>query len=212
MIQRRRYVLLAAAVIITGLVRAQPRPDDYGGLASYPVPNSAGGPSEFRYCVVYAKRAWRAANVVADRTISHSQAKRWATDSLGTSAAAEEIADFEKLETKEYPTAHFLAAARFYRCAMRLKLDPTPQHQANAELCFRSIALLDLAARLRAEGKSQEQTTAAIVRARPEVPKQLVDSTVAFAFTGPPLDANGSLIEDIFSECFAQAGTRQDKK
>jgi hypothetical protein len=84
MVNMRACLVLVAAVLAVFPAMAQPRPDDHGGLGSYPVPAS-GGPNEFRYCVVYAKRAWRVANLVEERAITLAQARRWATVALAYS-------------------------------------------------------------------------------------------------------------------------------
>lgn len=205
----RNHALLLASLLAATLATAQqPRSDDYGGLGNYPVP-SVGGPGEYSYCVTYAKRAWRVGNLIEERAISPAQAKRWAMDGLGKNAAAEEVADFERLEAKEYATSSALAADRFDRCARRLNLPVEPRHKGNAEFCFRSIAPLDLAARMRADGKPQEESKAALTRRHPALPAGFVDSTVKLAYAGPSLEQGSQVIEDSFSECFARAGERQ---
>jgi hypothetical protein len=197
--------LLAAAVVG---VQAQPRPDDYGGLAGYPVPAENGGPAEFRYCVIYAKRAWRAGAMVEERKISLGQAKRWASEQLGKNAAAVEISDYDQLGKGAFKTHHEMAAARFIRCANELKLNPQMQHSGNAEHCFRTVGPLDVVARARAEGRSREQAGQELRARRPGIKDETVESVVALAFSGKTINEGSGLIEDAFSECFSRAGGR----
>jgi hypothetical protein len=198
--------LLAASCFAA---HAQPRSDDYGGLGSHPVPATQGGPDEFRYCVVYAKRAWRVGAMVAERKVSLAQAKRWATEQLGKNAAAREIADYDLLQKGAFKTHHAMAAARFIRCAEALKLNPQMQHAGNAEHCFRTVGPLDVVARARAEGLSREQAAEELRARRPGIKDETVESIVALAFAGKTINEGSGVIEDSFSECFSRAGGRK---
>ncbi|TWO69824.1 hypothetical protein FN976_18585 [Caenimonas sedimenti] len=202
-------LLLLLAATAAATVGAQaPRTDDYGGLASYPVPAVRGGPAEFRYCVVYAKRAWRVGGMVAEGKISLGQAKRWAGERLGKNAAMVEIADYDQLERGGFKTHHQMAAARFIRCANALKLNPQMQHGGNAEHCFRMIGALDIVARARAEGRPEEQARQELRTHRPDIKDETVESVVKLAFSGKTINEGSGVIEDAFSECFSRAGGR----
>lgn len=204
-----RAAATTAILFVAVAVQAQTKSDDYGGLGNYPIPTGDGGSSEFQYCVGYAKRAWRVANLIEEQSITASQAKGWARDGLGKNAAAEEIQDFERLETREYLSSHALGAERFYRCLTLLRLNPEPRHKSNAEFCFRSIKTLDFVARMRASKKSQEQARMAISAKKLAADERFLDSTINLAFSGPSIAEGSTLIEDTFSSCFAEAGERQ---
>jgi hypothetical protein len=208
---RSAIFLLACALACAA--RAQvpqpPRPPDYGGLASYPVPKVQGGPAEFRTCVTYAKRAWRMVLMAEETQASLAQAKRWASERLGQEAAKAEIADYELLEKKTFKSPHEMAAARFIRCAHQLKLNPQMHHGGNAEHCWRVVAPLDIVARARAEDKSREQAAQVLRTARPGIQDETVTSILTLAFSGPSLKEGSGVIEDAFSECFSRAGGRQ---
>ncbi len=202
------YVLLLAS---SSTVTAQDKSDHYGGLGDFPVLSGEGGPQEFNYCVIYARRAWRVANMIEERAISATQAKSWARQELGKKAASEEIEDFERLEKKEYSSPHSMAGERFFRCATQLRLNPETRHKSNAEFCFKSISLLDYVARGRADGRTREQTRAAVNKNYRSVSPDFLNSTIERAFSGPPISEGSTLIEDVFSSCFAEAGERQLK-
>lgn len=203
--------VIATVLLVAFTAQAQPKPDNYGGLGDYPVPSGGGAGPEFQYCVVYAKRAWRVANLIEERAVTISQAKEWARNGLGKNAAAEEVQDFERLETKGYASPHVLGAERFFRCAAQLRLNPVSRHKSNAEFCFRSIKVLDFVARMREEGKTREQAKSVVLARRLATDQAFVDRTVNLAFSGPSLAEGSSLIEDTFSSCFAEAGERQGK-
>lgn len=189
--------------------QAQPRSDDYGGLAAYPVPKDRGGPAEFRTCVVYAKRAWRMGVIAEETGASLAQAKQLAALQLGKNAAAEEITDYNQLEKKAFKSVHEMGAGRFIRCAHRLKLNPLMHHGGNAEHCFRVVAPLDLVARARAEGKSREQAAQVLRTARPGIKDETAEALLTTAFNGPTILEGSGVIEDAFSSCFARAGGRK---
>lgn len=193
-------------------VRAEDKPDDYGGLASYPVPSAAGGNNEFQFCVLYGKRAWRVANQVLERSISLTQAKSWARQGLGKSAAEEELADLGKWERHEWPTASMLGAERFYRCAERLKLNPQPNHKAAADMCFMMLTPLDLSARQRALDEPRDVARKALQARFPQLPESVVDHTIQLAYAGESIKQDSNLIENAFAECFAVASTRAGGK
>lgn len=203
---RAAAVALAAATMCAS---AQPRADDYGGLASYRVPAEAGAGPEFDYCVLYAKRAWRMATMVDERSVTLQQVKAFAEANLGRTAAIDEIADYERLERKEFESPNAMAAERFMRCATRLKLNPQPRHRGNVESCFRSLVPLDQAARMRADGKSAVQAQASLNARHPALDKGLVESTVRLAYTGPSIAEQSALIENTFAACFERAGEAQ---
>jgi hypothetical protein len=208
------FLQLLCVTLSIGAASAQAveRPDDYGGLDNYAVPSEGGGSPEFAFCVVYAKRAWRVGELIREKSVSFSQVKEYAREGLGRKAAAEEIEDFNRLERKQYPTASFLGAERFVRCAERLHLNPEPRHRGNAEFCFKSLVLLDLAARMRADGKREEQTHVILTKAYSSTDKAFVSSTVNMAYSGKSIAQGSTLIEDTFSSCFAEAGERQAPK
>ncbi|NML48340.1 hypothetical protein HHL11_31620 [Ramlibacter sp. G-1-2-2] len=209
MLRILQQALLCAFLAACALAQAQDnKPDDYGGLASYQVPADKGGPAEFRYCVLYAKRAWRMANMVREGSISMPQVEGFARKSLGRKAAEEEIQDFERLQSKEYPTPSALAAERFMRCATALRLDPQPRQKPASEFCFRSIEPLDLAARLRADGKAKDAVWTTLSARYPKAGDKFLNDTVNLAFEGPSIGVS-TLIEDTFSNCFARAGERK---
>jgi hypothetical protein len=204
-----RAATLCAVLSVLPAAQAQTKSDDFGGLASYPVPTGDGGPAEFRYCIVYAKRAWRIGNMVAEGAATWAQAKDQARAGLGSKAADEEVRDFEALESGQLASPSALGSERFMRCAERLKLHPQPRHKTNSEFCFRSLGPLDLATRLRADGKSRDDVRAAVATRYPKLQEKYLDGTVNLAFKGPTIAANSSVIEDSFSACFAKAGERQ---
>lgn len=103
-----------------------------------------------------------------------------------------------------------MAGERFYRCATRLRLNPEPRHKSNAEFCFRSIKLLDFVARMRADGKSQDQVKLAVSK-KMSVDPRFLNNTVELAFAGQSIAEGSTLIEDTFSSCFAESGERQLK-
>ncbi len=202
--------MLATLVFVAQAhAQAPSRPDDYGGLGSYPVPAVRGGPAEFRTCVVYAKRAWRVGGMVEERKLSLAEAKRWASEQLGKNAAAREIADYELLERGGFKTHHAMGAARFIRCAEALKLNPQLQHGGNAEHCFRTVAPLDMVARARAEGRTREEAAEELRARRPGIKDETVTAIVALAFSGPTIHEGSGVVEDAFSECFSRAGERK---
>lgn len=203
-----RLPLLLAAAVLGAQAQAQPRPHDYGGLGSYPVPAVQGGPAEFRQCIVYAKRAWRVGSMVLERKVSLEQARGWASAQLGQTAAAAEIADFRHLEKGGYTSHHQMGAARFIRCAKALKLNPQMQHGDHAEHCFRTVAPLDVAARARAEGRSQEQAGQELRTQHPGISGETVETVVKLAYAGKTINEGSGVIEDAFSECFSRAGGR----
>ena len=187
---------------------AQPRSDDYGGLGGYPVPAAQGGPAEFRYCVIYAKRAWRVGAMAEERKVPLAQAKRWASEQLGKNAAEVEISDYDQLEKGGYKSHHEMGAVRFIRCANALKLNPQMQHGANAEHCFRVVGPLDLVARARAEGRSEEQARQELRSRHPGIKPETVETVMKLGFAGTSINEGSGVIEDAFSECFARAGGR----
>jgi hypothetical protein len=207
-----KLLFVFAAFFIATCCGAQVRSADYGGLDSYEVPRSGGGSSEFSYCVTYAKRAWRVANMVEEGTATWKQAKEWARGGLGSNAAEQEINDFERVEKGELKSPASLGADRFYRCAIQLRLNPLPRHKENSDFCFQSIATLDLAARLRSDGKSQVQTRSQISRLYPKLGSSFIERTLNLAYSGSSLAEGSSLIEDTFSACFADAGERNASK
>lgn len=116
----KKLIATIALLFASTSIHAQTKTDDYGGLGNYPVPEVAGGSSEFQYCVVYAKRAWRVANMIDGGAISVSKAKAWARAELGRNAAAVEIEDFERFEKKntpllmQWPESDSIAALHVY--------------------------------------------------------------------------------------------------
>lgn len=194
------------------LVEPEQHPADYGGLASYPVPVGEGSGNELNYCVLYAKRAWRVGLDLAARRTTLSSIVQYVNANLGKSAARVEIADFERLQSGEYLSPADMGAYRFIRCTTQLKLPTEPRHKQNAEYCFKTLWPLDLAAQLRANGKTKEQVLIKTQAAAPNLPTKLLESTVALAFTGPTVDRDDSLISKTFLSCLAYAGEHPELK
>lgn len=201
--------LLFLSVTCLHLAHAQPHPDDLGAWGKeggYAIPPLIGGSPEFSYCVAYAKRAWRVGNLVGEGRTTVVRAQSLASEQLGKNAAAMEIADYEKLQSGAFKSAHEMGAARLLRCGEALKLPRQMLRRAHAEQCFRFVSPLDVVARARAEGATREQAANKLRDAKMGLQDSTIKAVVAAGYKGKTIAEGSAVIEEVFSECYARTG------